>query len=371
MKKIIIAVLVLIALLFIFNNKSQQNTSDKPIVKIGAILPITGRVSNLGEGAKNAITMAIEEVNSKPNNKYKYEVIFEDDQLENKKTALAAQKLINIDKAQALISYFSGAGLVVNPIAEQNKIIHFGETWHPDVANGNYNFIHFTQIAVQVDKYMELLKYLDIKKLAIITESRAGSIKNAELVREKTKNIDGLDTVSFSLFNKGEKQFTTLIEKAKAANPDYYYIQGLSPELEIIVRQMHDLGIPNEKISTIACFDTSPYKELFNGSYAVTISDYSGEFRNKYMKNYKIEPSYGTAFAYDIVNLIVYGFENSSIKDGDLLPDNYDVVNTIHNVKDFNSAVSEIKIYNKGVVHSNPTTRKVENGEMITFELKE
>lgn len=370
-KHIWILVLAILALVLFFNKETNNNTDSKPIVKIGAILPITGRVANMGEGARNAIAMALNEVNNKPNNKYHYEILFEDDMLEAKKTALASQKLININKVTSLITYFSGAGLVTNPIATQNKVIHFGDTWHPDVAKGHYNFIHFTQIKAQVEEYIKLIKYLKVKKLAIITESRAGSIKNAKMVEDKVSKIDSMDIASFNVFHKGEKQFTTLIEKVKDSGADYYYIQALSPELEILVKQMHNLGIPNEKISTIAYFGTSAYKELFNGSLSASIADYAGGFYNRYIKLYNIEPSYGAAFAYDIVNLIHYGFENAELKDGKLIPDNYDVVNTIHSVKVFDSAVGEISIDKEGIVHSQATFRKVENGKMVSYKLED
>lgn len=370
MKKILwLSILVLLAI-FLYFNKSTENKSEKPVIKIGAVFPITGKVANLGVGARNATFMAIEEINSNPNNKYKYELIIEDDALENKKTALAAQKLINIDKVNSIISFFSGAGLVINPLAEQNKIIHFGDTWHPRVADGYYNFIHFTQIDAQVDKYIELLKRNKIKKVAIITTSRAGSVKNAETVRDKILEVEGIDVVFFDKFNRSEKSFTSLIEKAKASNPDYYYLQALSPALEVLVKQMHELGISNEKINTVACFDTSLYKELFNGSYTVTIPDSNEDFQNKYTKKYGIEPSYGSGFAYDIAKLIVHGYENTKSNDRKTIPSNEDVVKTILESKDFKSILGKIRIDGEGIVHSIPTLRKVINGSIELVEDK-
>jgi branched-chain amino acid transport system substrate-binding protein len=370
MKKYIWILLLVILAGILYINKNEENRADKSVVKIGAVFPITGKVANLGEGAKNAVSMAIEEVNSNPNNKYKYELIVEDDSLENKKTALAAQKLINIDKVNSIISFFSGAGLVINPLAEQNKIIHFGDTWHPRVADGYYNFIHFTQIEAQTDKYIELLKEKDIKRVAIFTTSRAGSVKNAETIRNKISNVDGIDVVFFDKFSRDEKSFTTLIEKAKASNPDYYYIQALSPSLEILVKQMHELGIENEKINTVACFDTSLYKDLFNGSYTVTIADSSKNYRKKYVEKYGIEPSYASGFAYDIVKLIVFGYENTKSDEGDVIPYNEDVVQTILQNKNFKSILGKVKIDSEGIVHSIPTLKKVIDGKIVLEESK-
>ena len=49
-----------------------REKSDKPVVKIGGILPLTGGAAQMGTAAKNGAIMAVEQLNKNTQNKYKY-----------------------------------------------------------------------------------------------------------------------------------------------------------------------------------------------------------------------------------------------------------------------------------------------------------
>ncbi len=108
--------------------------ADKPLIKIGVSAPLTSDNAHLGESMRDAMTMAKE--NLPADTKFDYEIIFEDDGLEAKRAALAANKLVSVDKVDALVSFSSGTGGVISPIAEQNKKIHFGIASAQSVADG-------------------------------------------------------------------------------------------------------------------------------------------------------------------------------------------------------------------------------------------
>ena len=65
----------------------DKQESDKPIVKVGASLPLTGNMSHIGISAKNALQMAIDKWNA-IDTKFKYQLIVEDDAFEAKKSQL-------------------------------------------------------------------------------------------------------------------------------------------------------------------------------------------------------------------------------------------------------------------------------------------
>ena len=364
-KKILIAIL-LILISFIFITKQSNNVkTDKPIVNIGAILPLTGRVAEMGEGSRNAISMAVEEENKNPNHKFHYNVLFEDDQLTISKTAMSANKLINVNKVNALISFFSNAGLLISTLADENKIIHFANTWNADVAQKSlYSFIHQTQSEEVVDKFVSHAKSIGIKKIAVLTSTNSGTYVGAVYAKEEISK-NGMQVSSFEKFNDGERFFNPIIEKAKTTNPDIYLIMVLPPELDLIIKQMHELGINNDKITTVAYFDISKNKNLFNGSWEATVSNPNKDFLNSYINKYDTEPAYGTAFSYDIAKLIVFGYENTEAKDGELYPTNEDVIKKLKQVKDFEYSIGRISIDSDGVVHSKASIKKVEDGKII------
>ena len=86
------------------------------------ILPLSGNANALGESAKNAAILAKEQFK---NTKDEYELIFEDDQADSKKTVSAFRKLVDLDQVRAIVTAFSGPGNAIAPIAQKEQIIHF------------------------------------------------------------------------------------------------------------------------------------------------------------------------------------------------------------------------------------------------------
>lgn len=85
---ITIVVVVALAIVLVIN----YQTKKKPgVIKIGAILPLTGPASWLGEMHKWGIDLAVEEINEASKNKIK--IICEDSSREPKKTVSAFKKL--------------------------------------------------------------------------------------------------------------------------------------------------------------------------------------------------------------------------------------------------------------------------------------
>jgi len=63
---------VIAIVVFILNSFESKNT-NKPIIKIGATLPLTGDVAMLGQNSKKAIELALRDLG---NTKYSYEVVY-------------------------------------------------------------------------------------------------------------------------------------------------------------------------------------------------------------------------------------------------------------------------------------------------------
>lgn len=101
------------------NNTPSASPNSEDMIKIGVIAPLTGWGAYWGEGFIKGLELATEEIKSKGG---KIEAIIEDGATDAAKSASAAQKLINVDKINALLVEFTGPSSSVSPIAAQNKI---------------------------------------------------------------------------------------------------------------------------------------------------------------------------------------------------------------------------------------------------------
>ena len=112
MKKIVsfLAVLVVIVVVVDFyrTNKTDVSAkSDKPVVKIGFIYPMTGNASFFGDGAKHAVQLFFEDMKDKKT-KNDYEIVFEDSQAQITTGIKAATKLTTLDKVDVIVDCMSG-----------------------------------------------------------------------------------------------------------------------------------------------------------------------------------------------------------------------------------------------------------------------
>lgn len=85
------------------------------VVRIGATLPLSGRLALAGTDARQGIQLAIKDFSSPS---LQLEVVFDDNQHDLRRAAASAHKLLSIDKVDVLISMWDVAD-VVAPMAEK------------------------------------------------------------------------------------------------------------------------------------------------------------------------------------------------------------------------------------------------------------
>jgi len=292
----IVAIIVIAAGVYLWSSRNAQTGS----IKIGIILPLTGNSAHLGEGVKNAVTLAQENLGA---TKYKYEFIFEDDALDPKRTATAATKLITVDHVDALISYTSGSGNVVAPIAEANKTFHFGIASDPKIAVGEHNFVLWLPVKEQAKVFVAELQKHGIKTIANFVQNQAG-IKAADAaLKVELANTD-IKIVSDQTLNAGDKDFRSALAKSKESGADIYILSAFSPEVELLAKQAREAGI-TAPFTSINAFELAKDKTPFEGDWYVGEKAPLNGFIDAFRKRFGAEISLGTANVYDVVNLIV------------------------------------------------------------------
>ncbi|MFA6131921.1 MAG: ABC transporter substrate-binding protein [Patescibacteria group bacterium] len=352
----IVAVVVVVAIGY-FVSRGPKEVSEVPI-KIGMVAPMTGDLAFMGEGIRDAILLAKENMSS---TKYTYEVIFEDDQLDPKMTASAVNKLISVDKADVIISFSSVTGNVITPIAEQNEVVHFGIASDPNVAIGKFNFIHWTPPSEENKVFIEELQRRGIKKLGVFESNAQGAAAVMADLQERLKGTD-IEIVTDQVFNFGEKDFRSIIAKAKNSEAEIYLLMAFSPELEILAKQMKEAGI-NTPLTSIESFELSEQVALFEGDWYVNAADPTGDFADKFKTKTGKNPTLGAANGYDIFNLVVAATEKiiSSTK-----PTPDQIVSELMNIKDFSGALGNLSIDEDGLVVSKAAIRMIKDGQPVS-----
>ena len=103
-------------------------TAAAETVKIGAVQPLSGKMSVYGEGFQRALNLAVEEVNAAGGIKGQdLEIVYEDNLSTAQGSVSALQKLISIEKLPVVIGPAASSNFLATcPIAEREKTVFIG-----------------------------------------------------------------------------------------------------------------------------------------------------------------------------------------------------------------------------------------------------
>jgi branched-chain amino acid transport system substrate-binding protein len=347
---IVVVIVIVVIVTVVISNKSAETG----VVKIGFSIPLTGNMAFAGEGIKIAAQMAKENLGK---TKFNYEFVFEDDEFKPEKTASVVSKLINVDKVNAIVSFGAAGGNVASPIAEQNRVVHFGVTTDLNVAKGDYNFIHFTLPSEQTKTFVEELNKRGVKKVAYLVLNSQGYLATEADVKDNLVKA-GIDLVSEQKFNAGEKDFKTYISKARLANADIWVLGAQSPELDVLAQQIKDLGIKTP-ITSINSFEVSKNQGLYEGQWYVGSAVPSQKFADSFTSKAGYSPTFGSANIYDIVSLIMTAVEDEG---GD------NIIAGLKDIKNFDGALGILNLNEEGAVISQAAVKVIKDGKPTLYK---
>lgn len=320
MKKLMSIGLSLIALMSImFNGCSGGDQSDS--IKIGVVLPLTGNYAVIGEGEKKGIDMAVDNLKQKFPGK-KIEIVYEDFASETKNAVTAANKLISVDKVDAIITSTTAASEAVSPVVERAQKINFVISPDIEVVNkSQYNFRIYYNLNAEaevVDAFVQKMKpssasflasrYSSLEKL--VDGRLAPSFKQA-----------GINVLAKEYVEVTDKDFKNSILKIKAGEPAMWFLAPMTNQVDLFTNQLKDYGVaPGSDRIVIGSFTfnwkPASFISTLEGYYIATpvfqTYDESNFFVKAYTERYNAKPSFDNAYAYDNVMILTELLINSN-----------------------------------------------------------
>jgi branched-chain amino acid transport system substrate-binding protein len=181
----------LIATLAVAGARAQ----DK-VIKIGALLPISGPGSYFGVQDKQGIDLAIEQLNKTGVNGYKFEVKYEDSACGPLPATQAAKRMLEQYKPHVLLGEeCSDATLAIMPVVEEAKVplINAGSSAIKITEPGNYwTFRIFPNEVMQgVDLAKNAYTKLNARTAVLLHENTNAGIGNANVFNEAFTKLGG------------------------------------------------------------------------------------------------------------------------------------------------------------------------------------
>ncbi|MCL2439648.1 MAG: ABC transporter substrate-binding protein [Alphaproteobacteria bacterium] len=349
------AVAIIVALSFAFGKRAA--VYDKPVIKVGLIIPLSGQYAQLGSDMLAAVRV-FERRLLERDTRFNYKFIPEDSMLEAARAVSAANKLISVDRVQAIISGESAIGLAINPIAERAEVVHVAIATDDNAARGRFNFTLATPADLEAQKLVRQFVKNKVKRIGIVSMNQGGYIAQRDaLVREAGKV--GIETVANVMTNMGDRDFRIIIMRMLAAKPDIVVVQLHTPELQIFIRQFRE----QNKTVLLTAMDTFSYmedKSLIEGMYYVDLVAPLEWFNEEMRIETGRNAPWLTELQYAALDIVVSGFEYAG-------PDTGAVADAIVGMT-FDSSIGEFHFNAAGVAQTKPSLRVVREGVAVLIE---
>ena len=291
-------------------------------LKVGLILALTGDVAVFGEPMRNAVQLAVDEVNAKGGvNGKRIQMIYEDGMCDGKQAAIAAQKLVHIDNVGFIIGGLCSAEtLSIAPITEEKKVVLMSpSSTAPKVKDaGDFVYRVVPSDNGQAIVGADYLAEQGNKKVAVLSRNDEWGVglKGAFVAAAEKA---GLEVVAVETTEPGATDVKTQLLKIQKAAPDAVYMPLFPGDMVIAVKQMKELGF---KPFLMGADATKSDDLLATGGDAVeglvfTIpstpkSAAYASYAEKYNQKYgTTEPPAYTAEPYDTALIAFKAYENS------------------------------------------------------------
>ena len=309
MKKLFLSLFIVLSLSACGDKTAKEaKDSNKPVIKIGVVLPLTGDGATIGVALKAGISAAIED-KAKGTLKYDYKTIFEDNQQSPAKSATAANKLIMMDKVDAMFSFTSGAGRVIAPLVENAKLLQLCATLEDENATpiGNTTFFQGPTTQSYERLFMKALQKEKVKKIALLGANIGVACAGTEHLADFLKN-KGFETKS-ECFNPSDLDFRFAIQKYISEGFENFYLQFFPPQTDIVLRELKKQNIEPNPIFGSG-MDSGSNMDLFENLNHLGGSSGTPEFVERLKQEYHVDNNYMAAPAYDLISLAIDAFEN-------------------------------------------------------------
>lgn len=292
MKKIVLGVVAVIvivgAVMLVKGNDDQSTLTNGELIKIGAILPMTGDFAFAGEAINQGALLAIDEAKVQGIN---IQYIAEDDRSTAVGSTNAANKLVRNDKVHGAITatvqevkpvapIFASAGVPLLATWDSNDYIK--------TAGNNIFTIGFSTEGAGQKMALYTRNNLKLSKVAVVAQEDEWSSLIASAFEKKFKDLGGTVVVSERV-QPTQKDFRTVLAKIKTAGAEGIYFPFLPNTIAPFAKQVRELGIngilmTGDSISPdeVAQAGSSAENMYFTNLYAENTKDLESKYQAKF-----------------------------------------------------------------------------------------
>ncbi len=367
MKRIfIILSLILVSAAAVSLNSCKAR--DKNVIRIGLNAPITGDIPKVGEGAKFAAQLWLEDIKKAGGievggKKYPVELIIEDNETKAESAVKASTKLITQDDVMIIIGPFASKQAVPAGGVANNYKTPMVAPWstNPDTTkNRPYVFRACFLDPFQGPVVANFIKdEFKFKKAAVLFDVASDYPKGlAEFFKLAWEKNNGPGSVvAYESFTTNDKDFSSQLTKIIKSGAQILFVPQYYNEVALIVKQAKELGWKGTiagsdswgSAETVKLCGSDCFGKFFSTHYAAAgAKGDTKEFIERYNKKYGYVPDDVSALTWDSLNITKKAIESTGGLTGDIKKDRTAVRDALAKIKKFKGITGEMTYTDSG-----------------------
>ena len=273
-------------------------------LRVGVILPLTGKGSSAGIAIRNGVQMALDKLSA--SERRQFAVSFEDDGSESMKTVSAFKQLLITGPLDVVVTAFGNAGHAVAPLSESAGIIHVGITVDSSIVHGRTKTyaLWVSQDELAKAAVGESLR-LGYRRMAVAISQHEGNIAMRKAFLEAAGG-----RIQFPISLEApldDLDLNTLALKIKAAG-QLDCIANLMHPVQVgrLVMALRRIGVRTPHVALGHFEDLGIRRtvghELIGSWYPA--ARYSAGFVSEYQSRFPSDSVYGAAYGHDVIVML-------------------------------------------------------------------
>jgi branched-chain amino acid transport system substrate-binding protein len=252
---------------------------ELPPIKIGLVVPMAGEAGRVGQSMRQAAEMAVADWTEKLGRKA--ELALGDDQFDPKQAVVAAERLVQDGVWGVVGHFYSSSSIPASAVYYQAGIPQITPTsTHPRLTEQGFDSVFRVsgrddQHAISAADF--ILSHLKARRIAAIHDRTEYGRTLAETLIRILEQRSAKRIVAIEAVAQGDKDFSAVIARLKAVEPDAVYFGGIFREGGYLIRQMRQAGLQAAFVSGDGVLDPEFVKiageEAASGAYLTFAPD--------------------------------------------------------------------------------------------------
>ncbi|MEO6826688.1 MAG: ABC transporter substrate-binding protein [Microbacteriaceae bacterium] len=213
-------------------------------VPVSAAFSLTGAAGQYGAGQKNAVELAVDNLNKAGGVTYKLSV--EDDQTDPKQGIQLFEKFVSNGTSVILGPTLSNTAAQTDPVAQDGKtpVVGVSNTAAGITAIGDYIFrVSLTEDAVIPQTIKAAKNELKLKNVVVMYSNDDAFTESGYKAMAEALKKNDVQVSQTLTFSKTDTDFHALLDKVKSSNADAIVVSALLDAAVPLVTQAREIGI--------------------------------------------------------------------------------------------------------------------------------